>query len=114
MTTKQFQYWFKRKCVKCFHKVQQSCVPVRTGNLKTNALQWSWDGRRFHMWVNEGIAPYMVFTNEEWISKRWNGKKNPNQNWWNYACVYFRDLLETELQEATTRKFKKGPPKTKI
>ena len=27
----------------------------------------------------------MPFTNEVWKSPKWNGKKNPNQGWWNNA-----------------------------
>ena len=32
-----------------------------------------------------GLAPYMPFTNEVWLSPKWNGKRNPNQGWWNNA-----------------------------
>lgn len=53
-----------------------------TGNLAYNALQYAWEGTTFHIWIDEEIAPYMVYTNEPWISPRWNGKKNPNEGWW--------------------------------
>ena len=26
-------------------------------------------------------APYTVYTNEAWISPKWNGKQNPNEMW---------------------------------
>ena len=26
-------------------------------------------------------APYATYTNEPWISEKWNGKQNPNQGW---------------------------------
>lgn len=26
-------------------------------------------------------APHTVYTEEEWLSPRWNGKQNPNQGW---------------------------------
>lgn len=28
---------------------------------------------------------YMPYTNEEWISPRWRGRKNPNEQWWEKA-----------------------------
>lgn len=75
-------------------------APKDTGNLRYNAIKYRWlSDTRFEIYVDvgdttaftmgeplvKGQAPYMPFTNEEWISPRWNGKKNPNQNWWNEA-----------------------------
>ena len=75
-------------------------APKKTGNLRYNAIKYKWlSDTRFEIYVDvgdttafvsgepylKGQAPYMPFTNEEWISPRWNGKKNPNQDWWNKA-----------------------------
>jgi hypothetical protein len=27
----------------------------------------------------------MPYTNEPWVSPKWNGKPNPNEAWWQYA-----------------------------
>jgi hypothetical protein len=26
-------------------------------------------------------TPYAVYTNEKWVSEKWNGKQNPNEGW---------------------------------
>lgn len=33
--------------------------------------------------VGNDVAFYAVYTNEKWISPRWHGKQNPNENWIN-------------------------------
>lgn len=74
-------------------------APVDTGNLR-DSIKYQWiNDHEFEIYVNVGDtnafresqhydigqAPYMPFVNEEWISPRWNGAKNPNQDWWNKA-----------------------------
>lgn len=68
-------------------------APRDTGNLADNAIrsikisknkiEISVDGAP----PDIGIAPYMPYTNEPWISPKWNGKKNLNEHWWNDAIV---------------------------
>lgn len=71
-------------------------APKDTGNLAYNAIKYNWlSEKEFVIFVDvgnvqqtirvSGIAPYMPFTNEKWISPNWNGKINPNENWWNEA-----------------------------
>lgn len=38
-----------------------------------------------HEGEGDGIAPYVVYTNDPWLSPKWNGKKNPNQGWFERA-----------------------------
>ena len=72
-------------------------APVDTGNLR-DSIKYKWiSDHEFELYVNvgdtdalvnnqtyiKGQAPYMPFVNEEWISPKWKGKKNPNQDWWN-------------------------------
>ena len=65
----------------------KGCAPVDTGNLKYNAVRIEWvSEKECKIYVDESIAPYMPYTNEPWISPRWNGKKNPNEKWWQNAC----------------------------
>lgn len=75
----------------------RNVAPKDTGNLAFNAIKYKWVAEnKFVIYVDvgdiktiktriKGLAPYMPFTNEEWISPNWHGKKNPNQNWWNDA-----------------------------
>lgn len=77
-------------------------APYDTGNLANNAIKYRWlTKNQFEIYVDvgdteafvngakfeRGVAPYMPFTNEVWLSPQWNGKKNPNENWWNEAVV---------------------------
>jgi hypothetical protein len=59
-------------------------TPIDTGNLRYNAVRLTLvDMNTIKITVDENIAPYMVYTNEPWISPRWNGRQNPNEHWWN-------------------------------
>lgn len=61
--------------------------PKDTGNLAWNAIRMERvDSNTVRIYVSEAIAPYMSFTNEPWISKRWGGKKNPNEGWFDKAA----------------------------
>lgn len=82
-------------------------APKRTGNL-ASSIKYRWiSENQFEIYIDvgdtdafvrgakfdKGLAPYTPFTNEMWISPRWNGKKNPNENWWNYAVEYVIDYI---------------------
>ena len=58
-------------------------APKDTGNLAYNAIQVVYINNVIKIYVEKNIAPYMLYTNEPWISPKWNGKKNPNEAWWN-------------------------------
>lgn len=64
--------------------VRKHC-PYDTGNLSRNAIQVHYDAESIVLEVNDAIAPYMPYTNEPWVSPKWNGAKNPNQNWFDSA-----------------------------
>lgn len=79
-------------------------APYDTGNLALNAIQIEFiSPTECKIHVDEKIAPYMPFTNENWVSPRWKGAKNPNENWWNRACEFIMgiiaDLLGGELRK---------------
>lgn len=94
---------FKAACelaVEEFRKL----APRKTGNLAYHAITMEFtNAKECHIYVDEAIAPYMPFTNEPWISPKWNGKQNPNEAWWQTACEYImyvvKDLLGGELKE---------------
>jgi len=88
---------FDEAFLKAVDKIKEK-APKKTGNLAYNAIKYRWiNDHQFEIYVDvgdteafvsggeflQGTAPYMPFTNEEWVSPRWNGKPNPNQNWWN-------------------------------
>ena len=57
-----------------------------TGNMRYNASKIRrMDQNTTEMLIDANIAPYVVYTNEPWISPKWNGKKNPNQGWFERA-----------------------------
>lgn len=63
--------------------------PIDTGNLRYNSITMRMvSPDEIRIYIDEAIAPYMPFTNEPWISPRWNGKKNPNEHWFDNAAEY--------------------------
>ncbi len=80
-----------------FVRMLRELAPYDTGNLAENAIQFHYeeDKQRAIIEVNTQIAPYMPFTNEPWISPKWNEKKNPNEAWWENAII----VICTELSQ---------------
>lgn len=83
-------------------------APYDTGTLAKDAITIEFSNpNECHIYVDESVAPYMPFTNEPWISPKWNGKQNPNQDWWQTACEYimylFQDLLGGDLKNDYNR-----------
>lgn len=77
--------------------------PIDTGNLRYNAINYEFlDADTCVIKVSLDIAPYMPYTNEPWLAKRWNGKKNPNEGWWENAVKkvveYLAQALGGEIQ----------------
>ena len=78
-------------------------APYDTGNLALNGIRIDFPTpKECHIYVDESIAPYMPFTNEKWLSPKWNDRQNPNEKWWDTACELIMgviaDLLGGELQ----------------
>lgn len=98
MTNKQWN-------IACLSAVDivKSVSPVDTGNLKNNGVTYAFlDNDTFMIKIDLAIAPYMPYTNEPWLAKRWNGKKNPNEGWWENAVKkvveYIAQALGGEIQ----------------
>lgn len=69
-----------------------------TDNLKYNATQVEQiDVNTQKVFINEDIAPYMPYTNEPWVSEKWKGAKNPNENWFSEFFDKFARQLASEL-----------------
>lgn len=73
----------------------KSKSPIDTGNLRYNAIKYRIEGDRFIIYVDEKIAPYMVFTNEPWINRRGT---NPNEGWWDYTIEEVLRLMAIFLK----------------
>ena len=77
---------FKRVCQRAVKELR-SFAPYDTGNLALNAIRMEMPSPDVCLiYVDERIAPYMPYTNEPWMHKKWHGKKNPNEGWWQKAC----------------------------
>ena len=76
----------------------RSQTPYDTGNLRKHGVKlerisdYVWE-----IYVDASEAPYMPYTNEPWISPKWNGKKNPNEEWWNKTCVVVMENIARKL-----------------
>ena len=77
-------------------------IPKDTGNLRFNATILENEGRG-HLVIyvsgdgENGIAPYAPFTNEPWLSPKWNGKKNPNEGWWDRFVEFVVNYIQMAL-----------------
>ena len=84
---------FERICMELVGTIRKR-APRDTGNLADNGVRFRWiDEETFEIYVDESIAPYMPYTNEPWISPKWNGKKNPNEAWWQDAIELCKQHL---------------------
>lgn len=89
-----------KKIVDGYADYIKKVCPIDTGNLRAsikvrkvkNELAYkiyvNWGGNPYVRDYPWGKAPYMPFTNEPWISPFWNGRKNPNEGWWDNACEH--------------------------
>ena len=77
--------------------LRKEMVPRDTGNLADNALIYDIQGNMFIVTVDPNIAPYLPYTNEPWLSPKWNGKKNPNEGWWRKFTTEFAKRLAKQL-----------------
>lgn len=80
-------------------------TPIDTGNMRYNATYAKYLGDGvWEIVVDESIAPYVPYTNEPWISEKWNGKKNPNEGWFDRASALVATYIAGRLQGQVERK----------
>ena len=84
-------------------------APKRTGNLAYNAVKYGNTASHvWEIWVDgtppdEGVAPYMPYTNEPWVSEKWRNRKtgemrrNPNEGWFDRAVKECMELIAARL-----------------
>jgi hypothetical protein len=77
MTNRQFHQW-----VSTFVEEFRKSSPIKTGNLRFNAIRYVFvSPTQEEVYIDLDVAPYMPYTNEPWISPKWQGHKNPNEGW---------------------------------
>lgn len=101
MTKEQFTVYVNR-----FREYLRALAPKDTGNLAYNAIKLEWlNEKTVKIYVDgdgvTGIAPYMPFTTEPWISPKWGGKKNPNEAWWDIAIARIVNRLNHDIGGVT-------------
>lgn len=84
---------FNAVCELAFETLRD-LAPYDTGNLSRNAIKLEFtDAKHARIYVSEEIAPYMPYTNEPWLAERLNGKKNPNEGWFDAAAELIAELV---------------------
>lgn len=79
-------------------------VPVDKDNMRGNGTRLESRGNNVYVIrVSVAIAPYLPYTNEPWISPRWNGKKNPNEGWFEDDTDIVVTVLAQQLGGRVTK-----------
>lgn len=82
-----------------------------TGNMAYNALQSRLKTLKTkyvaEIYIDDKIAPYVYYTNERWLSPKWKGHKNPNENWVMKGANRIALMIANELN-AKKGKWEKG------
>lgn len=79
-------------------------APKRTGNLANNGVRLVFVSKKEALlYVDEAVAPYMPYTNEPWLSPYWNGKKNPNEGWFDRAAEGIAEMISSLAKGDLTR-----------
>ena len=86
-------------------ELMRDIAPKDTENLADNGLLLKdlGDGK-WRIYVDNSIAPYMPYTNEQWVDEKWRNKKtgemhkNPNEGWWHVACQEAIRLIGNRLK----------------
>jgi len=78
-------------------------APKDSTNLAKNAIRVVQVApSNYQIIIGGEIAPYAVYTNAEWISPKWRGKRNPNQNWVGRAIESAKPFLNQILSGGVT------------
>lgn len=84
--------------IQTVEELRKDYVPRDIGNMAFNSLKYKVEGNYVIIYIDTNIAPYVPYTNEPWISPKWNGKKNPNQDWWDVFANEFIQRFNTRLR----------------
>ena len=77
----------------CPSPLNQAEHPYSTGNLLNSVkLDVLADGSA-KVTIGGPQAPYFPYVNEPWTDPRWNGRKNPNEHFWEKTIQRVTDLV---------------------
>lgn len=93
MTPKQFEQRFRQITSRALPIFTAFNVPVRSGRLKES---FKYDTRPDGFEITTNLF-YMPYTNEQWVSPRWNGRENPNLYWFNKSHEYMAQYIARHL-----------------
>ena len=82
----------------------QTRAPKKSGTLALLGIRKAYDAANGYPIIVIGGEPasYAIYTNEPWISKRWNGRLNPHQGWIQMAIEEARGTLIAILSGSMT------------
>lgn len=73
-------------------------APYDTGRLSQKGIRMVDDSEGMHLRVGHDsdreFADYAIYTEEPWVSPKWNGKKNPNEGWIERAIMRAKPMIE--------------------
>ena len=85
---------FAIMCYRATAKLR-ALAPKDTGNLAYNGVRLVFVSKKEALlYIDETVAPYMPYTNEPWLSPRWNGKKNPNEGWFDRSAEAIAEMMK--------------------
>ncbi len=71
--------------------------PWQTGNMEQSIKVEKKSRSEYWICIHASDVPYVCYTNEEWTSAKWKGKKNPNENWISDAAVKIAETIAEKL-----------------
>lgn len=79
-------------------------APIDTGNLRYNAIKMKSLGEgKWKIYIDEKVAPYMVYTNEPWKKG-----KNPHEYWFDDAARFLAWYINGRLNGTIKRRENNG------
>lgn len=79
-------------------ELMRTLSPKKTGNMAYNGIRYEFlPGNKAEIYIDADIAPYVYYTNEPWISPKWNGRINPNEGWIDRAVYRMAQEIANEL-----------------
>lgn len=89
---------FRRVCQRAVKQLR-GLAPYDTGTLALDAVKMKMVSPSVCLiYVDESIAPYMPYTTKPWVSPRWNGRKNPNEGWWQAAGELIVEYVAQQVE----------------
>lgn len=75
--------------------------PYSTGNLLNSVKMEVLTNGSVRVSIGGPQAPYFPYVNEPWTDPRWNGKKNPNEHFWEKCIARTTDVIQDGAKGVT-------------